>query len=396
MRSRSRWANFAPTNLLERLRWTQKNLEDQFGPDQLAHFRSVLEHPTRDPAEFSKIQLQMMRVKNTLKVRGRLADFSVPLLRGILETLTLPPKIRAGVERTLRAFPDTVPKLPASFNQASLLALLYKYEELIELGRKTILLAEEALRTGQAHQEGGGRIPVGDFVLVNTGGFDSATMDRISKVVDQGGRLLHQKGFGKVCYGEIFITKTISRSNENAFYYLPEDKVFIRGNMRADQDSLKTFLHELAHRLQHRFLKGRDRDVEALYQAIGRQDQTRAETEREELKALRPRPGTPLLFKGTRYEVVGVQPSLRGDKVLLKNVHTGQGGFSAPLETFLSIQRGEEERSRKPITPDHLGYVTDYAKRGGPDENLAEMLAFYCLGRLPLNQVDLFRAVVGV
>ena len=91
-----------------------------------------------------------------------------------------------------------------------------------------------------------------------------------------------------------------------------------------------------------------------------------------------------VLAPGKTYRVTLALPDRNGFKVHLERVDDPKWKASVSLEGYLSL-KGEEARDVDE-NPDYKGFVSEYAKRGGPGENFAEMFAFYCMGRLPVLQ----------
>jgi hypothetical protein len=85
-------------------------------------------------------------------------------------------------------------------------------------------------------------------------------------------------------------------------------------------------------------------------------------------------------------------PGLKGFKVQLSVKDKPEATASVPLDTFWQM-KGQNVRGFED-NPEYIGYVSDYAKRGGPSENFAEMFAYFCLNKLPKLQVEPFKTLV--
>jgi len=319
---------------------------------------------------------------------AQLTDVGHKLFLSLLQNLAMPPKTRKQVEMASR-FYLKVTKLRLKTHGASrYMEMLDGYEKYMALVRKHAETARVAVREGKEHAEGETRIKVGSFTLVNTGGFSDKVMNEIADVVQKAQAYAKSSGVGKVCYGEVQVTNTINKSNYAAFYLISSDELFIRANIKADRDVVKTVLHELGHRYEHKFLAGKSRDIEHLYQLLSGQERTR-KYDRDDL----PKPGDEITEKGKTYRVVHVLPDRRmGYKVILSQPDDPRVRASIGIEGYKEMQ-GEKPRNFDE-EPNYKGYVTDYAKKGGPTENFAEMFAFYCLGRLPVLQSVPFEALL--
>ncbi len=251
------------------------------------------------------------------------------------------------------------------------------YTELLSTLREQAALVTDILATAKAHgTEETPKVKAGPFTLVNTGNFDDKTMERVRDTVEKAAKAMTSAGFGKVCYGDILVTNTItSKGNVLAFYMLASDEMFVRANVKPTIDSVATVCHELAHRLQNKFLKSKQREINTLYQTIAHHVRF-GPTPTEGWPEL----GREVEYKGDKLVVLGVSQASnkiqfgepRAPGVLQRKVYT------APLEWWLkNIEGKEPERG-----PDYKGFVSAYAQKGGADENFAEMIAFYALGKL--------------
>jgi hypothetical protein len=273
------------------------------------------------------------------------------------------------------------------------------YEKFITTVMGHARVAQDAIMKGRPHSEEGPsatKLRAGSFVLVNTGGFSSKVMDEVQEVMEQVERKAKSAGVGQVCYGEVQVTNTIHKSRALAFYLLANDELFVRANVKANVDTVHTVLHELGHRYAHKFLTGKNRDIERLYHLIGRQEYDRT----KDLRSKAPKPGEMVTTKGKTYRVLNTEYNRGGIRVNLEIVQPGSYDYPGagprahiPLEGWNALVSGGEHRDLD--NPDFEGYVTEYAKRGGPDENFAEMFAFYCQGRLPPKQTVAFKELLA-
>jgi hypothetical protein len=301
----------------------------------------------------------------------------------LLQAYHLPPALRKKVETVSRAYGRPTKPKSVMGEEA-----FVKYEKLAEALETQLDVARKALAQGKEHAEegeGATKIKVGPFVLVNAGGFDAKVMEKVARVVAEAVSLLRAADLDRVCYGEIQITNTLSKANVLAFYHIEKDDLFVRANL--ERDSLKTILHELGHRFDFKFLSGRVRDLERLYQSIAIQ-----EIGRKDKRGV-PAVGETVIERGKTWKVTEVQKYGRGGpKVFMVNVDDPRQKASIALEGWFAM-KGESMRDFD-TNPNYEGYVSNYAKSGGPRENFAEMFAHYALGDLPVLQSRRFEGLI--
>jgi hypothetical protein len=323
---------------------------------------------------------------------ARLAEIGHKLFLSIIQTLTLPPPLRKKIEMASRAYLRPPKPRMKEHGNARYLERFSVYEKFMAVTHSHLEVARQAIEKGKGHieeGEGATKVRVGDFTLVNTGGFSEKVMDEVSEVVQKAQALLKSSGLGKVCYGDIQVTNTIHKSKVLAFYLFASDELFIRANVKATVDSVQTVLHELGHRMEHKFLSSKQRDLDRLYFVIGSQERSRKLDDK--LKERKPQPGEELKSKGKTYKVRQTVYDRGGYKVLLDSVDRPGVTAHVGLETYLEL-KGEKTRDFD-TNPDYKGFVTDYAGKS-PSENFAEMFAFYCMGRLPALQNGLFEELL--
>lgn len=231
------------------------------------------------------------------------------------------------------------------------------------------------------------KLKAGPFTLVNTGNFKPEVMERVRDVAEKAADAMTRVGLGKVCYGDILVTNTItSKGTVAAFYMLASDEMFVRANVKPGWDTAKTICHELAHRLENKFLQGKRSDIAALYRQIDNHNWMARPT------GDYPEVGRTVEFKGDKLVVLDVNryrdkiqfgeppaPGVRSRKI-----------YTAPLEWWAKNIEGKElERG-----PDFKGFITPYAQKGGASENFAEMVAYYALGKLPQGLVELLEPIL--
>jgi hypothetical protein len=328
-----------------------------------------------------------------------LVDVGHPLFLTILQSLSLPPALRRKVEMCAKVYAKVYKPRRKSKTFADIyLEYISHYEAYFPPAQTHLAIAEEALSQGKEHSEATNpsevatKIRVGEFTLVNTGGFPEKTMAEVGDLIQKASALLKSSGFGVVCYGDILVTNTINRSKVLAFYQIAEDELLVRANFKSTTEILRTVLHELGHRYQFQFMKGRDRDIAALYRRMAGEEDNRY---RDNLEELKPQKGDTIEVKGTTWEAIQVLPTFGrlglNYKITLQSRDDPKMKGSIPLEGWLD---NKGLKLRDPDNQSLRGFITEYAKRGGPDENFAEMFSFYCLGKMRKDYREAFEALV--
>ncbi len=312
------------------------------------------------------------------------------LFLSILQSYTLPPKLLKQVEMASREYlksrPPPIPKLgPLRY-----LGALTAYEQVVALGRKHLEVAREAIAQGKEHGaegEGATKVQVGPITIINTGGFSSDVMRGVADTIHQVVSHIQKAGFGQILYGDVHVTNTIkSNANVLAFYLVQKDEMFVRANVKVTTGMVRDVIHEYGHRYQHKFLRGGEKTLTQLYATIDRQEfRRRIQGPKESEK---PTPGEVVEHKGTRYEAIKLAPG--GQKVEAVN-QKNKKRYLISLDSWNLLKRGE---NRDLSDPDHLGFVTEYAKRS-PGENFAEMFSYYCIGKLPRTLVPIFEQALS-
>lgn len=314
------------------------------------------------------------------------------LFLSLLQQFVIPPSKIKKVQAAARFWsksrlvirPDKSPwtKSIGKFGQDSL-GYARVYQTLLPTYREHVALANEILTSAQPHEQGTTKVQAGPFTLVNTGNFSADAMGRVRNVVEKSAKAMTDAGFGKVCYGDIHVTNTITSKNSTlAFYLHASDEMFVRANIKPSIDSVETVCHELAHRLQFKFMPSKQSAINRLYAEI----EGKA-VDREALPW--PSVGQEVVYKGETLVVLEVR------KVANKIKFGIPPRPGAPSMGYLSTTLEGWHKTfgdGTPLKTHH--FVTPYAKAGGPDENFAEMIAFYVLGKLPADQVELLKAVL--
>lgn len=298
------------------------------------------------------------------------------LFLAILQQYDLPPKIRKTIEACAKFYSKT------RVNRPDKASVIPAYEKALATYRSHLAAAKEALKQGTLRGSGETAVKswkAGPLNVVNTGGFSDAVMDEAVEVVGKAVRLLQQKGLGKVCYGDVLISNTLSRPNVLAFYLTTKDELFVRANLKGKKhDAVHTVIHELAHRLHFKFLKSKDREIIHLFRMLGAKDQNLTQKIVSD-PANKPSPGETLEEGGKVFVVTNVMY----DTVQL--VHQESGARARiPLMGWLA---------RKNVLNVPSAFVTKYARKNH-EENFAEMVAAYCLGVLSEDQEKLLLPII--
>lgn len=338
--------------------------------------------------------------KNVANGSSELAEVGQPLFLAILQSYSLQPVLRKKIEAAAKVYAKAYRPRQREKSFAGIYAeYIEQYEAYFNAAEQHLEAAKEAIKEGKEHSEApaedttevGTKMKVGDFTLVNTGGFPEKTMNEVADLTQKAAALLHSSGFGKVCYGNILVTNSLKANKVLAFYMVADDELLIRANFKKDRDTLRIVLHELGHRYQFQFMKGRDAEVKAFYRWMEGEEVDRLKDKRDELL---PKKGDTIEVKGVTWEAVSTipSPSSSGVKyfVNMQTVEQPPIRGKMDLEGWLSY-KGIKLRDFN--DPTLRGFVTEYAKRGGPEENFAEVFSIYCLGKLRKEYVEPFETL---
>lgn len=320
----------------------------------------------------------MFFAKSTYDVFQRMG---VPhIFFGLLKQYELPAAIRKKVELASRFWMKTRAQRP-------------KREEAVESYQKTkdlyegqLALAKQALAQASVHAEGGAtRVKAGPFTVVNSGGFPQDSFTKCVSVVEKAAHLLQAKGLSKVCYGDVYVTNNINKSRVLAFYLLGKDEMYVRADLKGRETAaVETVLHELGHRLQHMFLKSNNAAIHAIYSNL----KLKASLAKYDIlkdPEKKPKPGDTLTSKGKTYVVDEILYSRNDYKVTLHLDGKPEQKASVSLAGYIEMKGIKTEGNS--------GFVSAYAATS-PDENFAEMIAHYCMGTLPEDQVTALEALL--
>ena len=206
-------------------------------------------------------------------------------------------------------------------------------------------------------------------------------------------------GLGKTCYGDVLVSKSLTQKKSvAAFYILASDEMFIRADTPDNWDTVRVVCHELAHRLDHKFLSSKKSEIEKLYWTINNNAMDIKLPKRGEtcLYEGKPMIVTDLDFRRMSVTIIedappkcfacgqpvaGHQPDAEHKAPILR-----QRAYVMPAETFYQLQ-GKE------VDPSKITFITNYAKENAA-ENFAEMVSFYVLGKLPPHLVALLEPIL--
>lgn len=299
----------------------------------------------------------------------------------VLQQFSLPAPLRRKIEQTAKYWASKQKAKSYRFKGTQ----LDKFDTIISTyltQTETILdqfsAITEALSKGKPMSEDdGSKLKVGPFTLVNTGGFKPEVMNDVAETVKKATSLIMAKGYGKILYGDIMVTKKVGRSNVLAFYMMNSDELLIRAGLRMSVDSIHTVLHELSHRLHRKFLQSKDQKIRALYQKYKIQKDYGSVD-----SSMAPQVGEEVEHKGKTLVVDRIGYSGRDLTIHLYNKAEPDRKYSVPLKHYVEIFKTEEAGSR----PNQKGFVSGYAGKSD-GENFAEMMAYYFRDQLSEEQL---------
>lgn len=304
---------------------------------------------------------------------------ALPLFRAIHQQLALPPALAKKIDAANRYWSKTSLRFtrpawvkPLHVSGARCYGPVLAYESILKEARKHVALAKEALAAGVSHSVEATKtvLQAGPFRLVNTAHFSDEQMQQIGAVVREAAKRLTDIGLARVCYGDMLMSRQISKSNVLAFYMTKNDEMFVRGDV-ADNDRrnlLWTICHELGHRLQFEFLSEKgDALIQRFYASTKRQARL-AKSEAHYFPAVGTKIETPigeLTFLG--YERLGVVAYL--DPKGQKRLTTTQSWQASMGAWDRHYGRGAESL-----------FVSHYASKDAY-ESFAEMVAACATGK---------------
>jgi len=314
------------------------------------------------------------------------------LFLSILRRYSLEPKLRKKIEACSRFYSKSRVNNPKKGEEKEV------YEKSLELYREQLELAKQAIETGkikgseedsEVHS-----LPAGPFTVVNTGGFSEEIMKEVASAVEKANTAIQSKGLSQVCYGDVLVSNTLYKGNTTlAFYMYGNDELFVRANLKKLKDkvdTVATIIHELGHRFENKFMKDKKK-MNEMYRKLMHQE-SQEEEELLKNKSLWPQPGDELKQQSGTYVVTKVGY----DKVYLKMKDESNLTGTISLLGWISAPPALKTGASASVSvpkPNSV-FVTSYAKTN-PSECFAEMFAFYCLGKLPADQVEMFEVVIA-
>jgi len=238
------------------------------------------------------------------------------------------------------------------------------YAKLLKEFRQQVAIAYEAIQKGKTHAAEGAttKLNAGPFKVVNTGGFSDEAMEEAAKAVMKAAQLLSGIGLSRICYGDVLVSNTLtSRSNVMAFYLIGKDEMFVRANVRADADIVRFICHELAHRLEHKFLKAKGHEIAGLYRTLATKDMMST----SDLEW--PTRGKVVEYQGRQLTVVNLDH--RRKTVTFKDPKEPPNiVMVAPLQIWLQKYEGKSPDQQKGISTTRLGSKSLSLGRSMTDE----------------------------
>jgi len=301
----------------------------------------------------------------------------------IIRLYELNPRDRKVIEAASRMFSKSRIVIKPEKALAVYEDWLYEVDTAIETARAALHRNERHVDMGSTTTRA-----VGSFTLINTGGFPDKTMAECGKVVEKAEKLLRAKGLGKVCYGPVHVTNTIHKATTLAFYLRGDDTMYIRANLKGKVGpALRSVIHELAHRLQYRFLAAKKRDIDVLYRAL--KDKQRASLDALLMdRSLWPKEGDTQEYKGETFIFDKVDITSRANLKAIFRLPDHPGyRLDVGLGGFIAEKYPEKLQSAKQT------FITPYAATD-PDENFADMVAYYCQDALPADQVAMLEPIL--
>lgn len=248
------------------------------------------------------------------------------------------------------------------------------YEALVDTVQGHAALAREIVNKGElcTHEDA---CQARCFRLVNTGHFDLKTMHAAQKVVDDAARRIEEAGFGRLCYGDVFITRTVAKGHVLAFYMVSEDRMYVRSNLKGEEGpAIATLIHELGHRLEFKFLPEKRQAIESLYRQYTRMGRGHV------VHHVEPVVGAHITVKKTQWIITRFDR----DKVYLQLAEDPTVTASMKRDGWALMSGAQREGDPFP---------SEYSTRSA-NELFAELFAGYVLGTLTTTQKHDFESLL--
>lgn len=336
------------------------------------------------------------------------------LCLAILQQLALPPRLRKSIEAAAKFWAKSGRRWkPKSkyHTHAYEAEIVERYLDDVELLTKYQDLFTAAVAAGKPHSDVGEtatKLKAGSFTLINTGGFGPDDMARVGKLVEEAEHLMRGIGLDRLCYGDVHITNRIhASSNVQAFYMGSKDEMFVRADAKVSLGAVHVVCHELTHRYCKKFMSGeakqgmtriyhRIKDEPVDFPKIGDEIFSLSQGKKLRVKDYDFRRKSITLDSPDDAKtcicgqpVDGHKPDVnaKGEPEAHKAPIVQRYVYKMPLEAY-------NQAAGKPRAPGALTFVTGYAEKGGPEENFCEMVAFYAMGKLPPQQVELLKPLL--
>jgi hypothetical protein len=381
-----RLEDFAKSDL-EKLRELAEYIKLPTSPESNNHGRTLLEQLKETSGQRYDLEYQILSGFNYVKLQGQAEQ----LFWAILQQYVLPPRLRSGIESASRFWSKR--RLQIRYKNRRGYEhdaeLLQYYLKLCVVMRKQVTDAQAAIVKGKLQADPAvaeqTTTKVGSFKVINTGGFRDDVMDKAAEVVNKAEKAMRSIGLGRVCYGDILVSKTVNNKRTvAAFYILASDEMFIRANTPTNWDTIRIVCHELTHRLQHKFLSAKKAEINNIYRNLKAQ----AFLGRGIPDEYWPHAGDKVVLdQGRKVTVTSVHRSR--SKVEYVSEEKPPVRWSAPIEAWIKM-KGLDLGS----LPGFKGFITPYA-RTDPDENFAEMVSFFAIGKLPQDQIALLEPILN-
>lgn len=344
----------------------------------------------------------------TERVFRRTKGIAEPLFLALLQQFTLPAALTKKVQAAARFWSKRdvrFTRVKGPGEKLRRLPGVLAYPKLLKEFQAHVQVAELALRQGKPHSESGAnKLNAGPFTVINTGAFDEGVMQKAVKTIELASRQMHSIGLGKVCYGDVLVSNTLtSRSNIMAFYLVQKDEMFVRANVSPDSNTVRFVCHELAHRLEHKFLSSKKGEIKTLYRHIAdaHDEATMVSAEdwpdRGKTIEFEGRPLTVTKIDPYRQSVTFKDPVKSREELARKGISEDEPGYdrvlnsvawTTPIQTWLQKYEG-----KPPPPKPKFHWVTEYAKKD-PSENFAEMVSFWAIGQLDPAMIELLEAIL--
>jgi len=298
------------------------------------------------------------------------------LFWGLIQGYQMEPKDRKVIERASKAFSKS------RLNRIRPEKAMETYEATLKEYRLFLETVKRVLNRGNLHTEDSSTVvPVGCITLINAGGFSTKQMGDVKKVVENAVRKLKARGLSKVCYGTAQVTNQLRQGRVLAFYQIDSDQLFIRGNLKGKQGLAESVvIHELGHRLHRKFLMSKNDEIKSIYKRL-------KGDHREAIRSMmrdpnqHPKPGSEFTQGRTTYvfgEVFLTDGYEEAVRIHDKADPAKKGHIK--LKNWFKYEGG--------------AFVSQYASTSF-EENFAEMIAHYCQGTLPDDQVRMLETVLS-